>query len=399
VWGWWGRVAVLVAAGTLAISACSSDDGDDEASRTASTSDPVASAPIPRRELEQMLADFLESTGAPGGVIGVARGDEDPLYVTSGVTRFEGDTPVAADDLFLVASNTKIFTGAIVLQLAEEEQIDLDATIDTYLPGWPGGERVTVRQLLTHTSGYPSWCDDHSAECTDAIVAQIDRSFPLDEVLAYTRGRPLLFEPGTGAHYSNVNSQLLAKVAEVVTGRPLAELYRTRLLDPLDLRHTYYSPDETPPERPVGGLFELAGQPADFGGVPYISTASMLGPAGGMVATVGDLIAWGRALWRDGEVLQPDTLAEATDFSSYGTGLGMLGFSREIRGFCVFSGCPEGVTFDGPGGSGEISGTVTALVFDEQLDSVVSVAITSSYGVSAEQLTADVLDIVEQYSS
>src|SRR5262245_36350433 len=106
-----------MAAGTLAITACSSDDGAGDASPTAPTSDPVRSRPIPRRALEQMLADFLESTRAPGGVIGVARGDDDPLYATSGVTRYEGDTPVAADDLFLVASNTKIFTGVLVLQL------------------------------------------------------------------------------------------------------------------------------------------------------------------------------------------------------------------------------------------------------------------------------------------
>ncbi|HET9730364.1 MAG TPA: hypothetical protein VFR41_13115, partial [Acidimicrobiia bacterium] len=115
----------------------------------------------------------------------------------------------------------------------------------------------------------------------------------------------------------------------------------------------------------------------------------------GMVSTVPDLLTWGRALWRDGKVLQPATLTEAEHFTQYGTGLGMLAFSRRSRAFCVFIGCRgNAVAFDGPGGSGEFPGARTTVMYDPQLDTVVSVAVTSSVQANAELLTGAILDVV-----
>ena len=74
-----------------------------------------------------------------------------------------------------------------MLQLVEEGHVDLDATVDEYLPDRPHAEEITVRQLLTHTSGVPSWCDDGGADCADHIVGDLGRLFTLDEVLAFTR--------------------------------------------------------------------------------------------------------------------------------------------------------------------------------------------------------------------
>jgi D-alanyl-D-alanine carboxypeptidase len=317
-------------------------------------------------ELQGLLDRFLQQTHAPGGVIGVARGGEKPIFVSSGVADPGTDVAISPDDLFFVASNTKVFTGVLVLRLAEQGLVDIDAPVDTYLPGWPYADRVTARQLLNHTSGYPSWCDDSSPECGDAITANIDRTLTLDEVLAFTKGRPLV------------------------------ELYRSYLLDPLALRRTFYMPGENLPGRPDGGLFELAGQKVDFRDIPFEGQVSMLGPAGAMVSTVPDLLRWGRALWRNGDVLKPATLADATRFTVHGTGLGMLGYSDDTLDFCLFSTCPADTHFAGPGGSGDLPGTVSTLVYEEMLDTVVSVDITSNINVPVERFTADVLGVVQR---
>ncbi len=385
------RGAVALAAALL-FGACASDDDDVAASpATTTTTTPPVPSTVPVEQLQDLLDEFVADHGAPGGVIGVALGDAEPVFVVSGVANPDSSVPISPDDLFFVASNTKLFTGALVLRLVEDGRVGLDETVGAYLPDWPQGDVVTIRQLLTHTSGLRSWCDDEGDDCGNEIVANLTGTFTLDEALTYTADAPLLFEPGTAVHYSNVNSFVLGKIAEVVEGRPLVELYRSELLGPLGLDDTYYAAAEPVPVRPDGGLFRVeGGPPLNWGVVPFEGQVSMLGPAGGMATSMRDLVAWGRALWRDDRVLDPDTLLQATDFNEFGTGLGMLAFSP-THGFCVFGDCPDDGETLLPGGSGNLPGTTSDVVYDVALDAVVAVVITSNVDVDPASLTADSL--------
>jgi D-alanyl-D-alanine carboxypeptidase len=310
------------------------------------------------------------------------------VTITSGVAHPGGDEPMTEDGLFYIASNTKSFTGALILRMAENGEIDLDASVDTYLPAWPSADEVLVRNLLSHTSGYPSWCDDNSQECVDEILGNLDRDYTLDEVLAFTKGAPLLFEPGTHVHYTNVSSYLLGKIAEEVSGRPLVELYRTELLEPLALADTFYAPDEALPRDPVTGVFRLQGEGdlLDTGDFPAIGLLSMLGPAGGMAASVPDLARWGRALWRDFEVLDEETIERSTFVAP---GEGMLVYSRD-HGFCIFADCPDGTPITGVGSSGEAPGTTSLVVYDRDLDAVLAMAVSRDM-VPLEDFSTEVL--------
>jgi D-alanyl-D-alanine carboxypeptidase len=382
--------------GTVAIVlvACSTGSTAGPSSTTAATaaSSTHAPEPIATGAVQEILDRFLTNYRIPGGVVSIARGDEPPTIVARGIGDAGSTRPAAAGDLFFVGSITKVFTAVLVLQLVDEGKVALDATIDTYLPGWPDGDRVTVRQLLTHTSGYPSWCEGESSACDSAVSADPTHNFTLDEALSYTKGQPLLFQPGTATHYSNVNSMLLGKIAETVTGQPIGVLYHERVLDPLGLSATFYEPTDALPSRPDEGLSDFHGTDLDTGDFAYEGPASMLGPAGAMASTVPDLLRFGQALWRGGELLDPDTLEQAVAFNADGAGLGMLGFAPH-QGFCIFDDCPPKPSFLGPGGAGDVTGTASLVVYVDDLDTVIALAVNRNL-VPTGRLAADLIDVV-----
>lgn len=124
---------------------------------------------------------------------------------------------MTVDAQFRIASLTKIFTGILVLRLVDDRHLDLDEPLRMYLPSWPESANITIRHLLTHTSGIaPQGNDDGSGTGpyvgaqSELLVANRNRNFNLTEVLDWLRIRPLLTAPGSAARYSNTNSLLLA---------------------------------------------------------------------------------------------------------------------------------------------------------------------------------------------
>lgn len=235
----------------------------------------------------------------------------------SGLAR-DGITELGGDSPFGIASITKTFTAALVMQLVEERRVALDDLVADLLPdaGVPAG--VTVRQLLSHTSGVA----DLLNPMRDAMNADPDRLWTAAEVVSRV-GSPW-FAPGSGYGYSNTNFVLLGMLIEKLTGQPYATVLSERLLVPLGLSDS-------------GVLLS--------DGAPFLMTpswASSFGASGAMYSSARDLLQWGEALY-GGRVVRPATLAHMLAFGADGYGLGTerirlgehvgYGHSGLLRGF------------------------------------------------------------------
>ncbi len=180
-----------------------------------------APSPGAATALRELARTWRVEHGVPGVVVGIRFGDGEPLIVADGLDA-GGDTPLSVDATFEIASITKTFTAALVLDLIDEGVLRLDDP-SAYVPSFPNADRITIRHLLTHTSGlYPQWVEMGDTPYGDAAVAlvveDLERRFTIEEALDAVKDRPLQFEPGGGVQYSNVNTILLGAVIEAVTG-------------------------------------------------------------------------------------------------------------------------------------------------------------------------------------
>jgi CubicO group peptidase (beta-lactamase class C family) len=211
------------------------------------------------------------------------------LRMGYGYANFEWDIHCTPDTKFRLGSITKQFTSMLIMQQVEKGAIALDDSLTKYLPTYPKatGDRVTVRHLLNHTSGIPSY--------TEIININSDRkAYPLDSLIALFSRRPLEFDPGTRFKYNNSGYVLLGAILEKVTGRSYEQLLKERILDPLGMEDTGYD-HAGPILKKRAAAYERAGdvRNAEFldMSVPY--------SAGAMYSTVEDLFVWDRALYTD----------------------------------------------------------------------------------------------------
>ncbi len=309
-----------------------------------------------------------------------------PTILVSGVSDPRLKTPMKPDDVVFIASDTKTFVGAVVLLLVGEGKVSLDAPINTYGLDFPNGDVITVRELLSHTSGLaPEGVEGNASQVTygDAwrakILSDLSHFYTMAEIVAWVRDRPLLFPPGTSTAYSNVNMFLAAQIVEKVTGQTITQQLQDRLFTPLKLTNTYYSAQQVPAIPPVPvipGLFSLVPGGALVNTADFDPTALLtaLGPAAAMASNATDMLTWGNALLRAGTVLGPDLTQQAHKILPGGTGLGVIGFTRQ--GFCVFTAsCPnDPAAFTGVGGPGGVPGTNTVLIYDIPTDTVIFMA-------------------------
>ncbi|MEU5128354.1 beta-lactamase family protein [Streptomyces mobaraensis NBRC 13819 = DSM 40847] len=163
-------------------------------------------------------------------------------YGTSGVADLRTKRPVRQEDTFRIGSITKVFVATVVLQLAAEHKVDLDAPVQRYLPGvLPAGfPPITITQLLNHTSGLPaeSGPDVPDLSTPEKVLQhRYDRWTPRRLVSLVSHG-PMRFEPGTKQEYRGINYVLAAMVVEKVTGRSYGEEIGRRILRPLHLTRT-----------------------------------------------------------------------------------------------------------------------------------------------------------------
>ncbi|MFI7463901.1 serine hydrolase domain-containing protein [Nonomuraea sp. NPDC049646] len=285
-----------------------------------------------RPELQKILQEIVDS-----GFVGVQLrvNDERGEWVgTAGVRELGGLAEPPADGRFRVGSVTKTFTAALVLSLVADGVLGLDDVVDDHLPEFGLDRRITLRMLLQHTSGVFNFTGEYYEDGTvvpgivwsgKEWVENRFRTYQPQELVRLALSKPARFEPGADWSYSNTNYVLVRLLVEKVTGRPLAEEMRLRVLDPLGLpdtvvpgtdteiagphAHAYYRYEEDGQERTV----DVTRQ-----------NPSWISTGGDMISTTRDLHTFVSGLM-GGRLLPAPLLAEMRDaHPKVGYGLGVF---------------------------------------------------------------------------
>ena len=318
----------------IGASACVSGGGSAGPTQTpilADSPSPVVAASV----LDDTLNAKAGELDLPGAVAGVWFPEGEPW------TQVYGD--VTTDMRFPIRSITKSFTVTLLLMLVEEGEVSLDDPISDYVEGVPSGDKITLRQLASMTSGLPDY--SQSKEFQKKFSEDFARQWTTKQLLDYAFAMKPAFAPGDGYLYSNTNTVLLGEVVEKVTEQPLEELYATRIWEPLGMTSSSY-PDsaDLPPD--TAEPFLIDPETGTHDPAPLVNL-SALGASGGIVSTLEDLHFWGEALGA-GTLVGPTMQLEreqaaapvdgGPDYDAYGLGIG------EIDGWWGHSG--EGIGYN-----------------------------------------------------
>jgi D-alanyl-D-alanine carboxypeptidase len=365
------RVAVVGAVVGL-VAGC----GTAEAPTAPTAPTALATAPAPSAApdyaatLQPKLEQLVRDMSVTGAVVLVRTPDRGNWTTTIGTGTYRGNDPVRVDDHIRVGSNTKTWTGTVILQLVGEGRLRLSDPVATYRPDVPNGANITIEQLLNMRSGLYNYTE--SLELNQALDTQPGRVWAPEELVQLGLSRPPYFPPGTGFHYSNTNTVLLGLIAEQVTGRPLREEFRTRVFDPLGLTGTEF-PEITsaaiPDPHPQGYTYAINAETIDSTVLaPEVQAAARAGTlapkdvtsvnpswgwsAGAGISTAEDLARYVEALV-GGQLLPPAIQRQRLDSvvpidpsnpqsAAYGLALArfgsLYGHSGELPGFNSFMG-------------------------------------------------------------
>ncbi len=266
---------------------------------------PAVAAPEPSPEpsaVTRLVDDFV-ARQAFSGVVLVARGDSVVALRASGDADAERGVRTTIDTRYELGSIAKWIASVVVLKLAEQGKVALDAPITTYLPEYrrDTGARLTLHHLLTHTSGIPN--DVVAALRADSTLARA--SLPAaDAVRRYASG-DLQFAPGARFDYAHANWLVVRAIVERVTGRPYADVVQATLWTPLGLAHAgTFAGDFAQVTGAARGYAALA--PAPRRRVVFMP--DFMAASGGSYASARDLLALLHAVY-GGAVLSPASLA------------------------------------------------------------------------------------------
>jgi CubicO group peptidase (beta-lactamase class C family) len=322
-------------------------------------------APDARSRSAQVLESWLARMPFSGAVL-VARGDELLLHEARGMADARQALPNTPQTRHLLASVSKQFTAAAVLRLVDQGRVHLDEPVRAYLPELPAAwRRVTVRQLLAHTSGIPNHTEGEAFEQTKT------RAWTPRELLASFADKPLEFTPGTRFRYSNSGYIVAGILIETVSGLSYAQFVERELLQPLGLSDTGVADGSKAVARLAKGL--RPGTDSSEAGFVHMSVPYA---AGAFYGSTADLLRWQRALY-GGKLLSAQSLREMTKVQQgvYALGLGVRG------------------TADAPlyHHSGSIDGFSTYLLYDSAAG--VSVALLANReGLNLERMAAQLAD-------
>ncbi|MER6623483.1 MULTISPECIES: serine hydrolase domain-containing protein [unclassified Streptomyces] len=286
-----------------------------------------SSLPAPDLTAVRTVHNTALSQGAPGALTRIDEG-----FTTYRVATGEADTgahtAMDTDRRFRVGSVSKTFTAVVLLQLAAEGRVDLDAPANRYLPEPLPDDRITVRHLLSHRSGLYDYTNDMFYNTVPGFEAVRNKVFSYQELIDLSTARPLNNAPGAAYSYSNTNFVVLGQLVEHITGTPIATQYKRRIFAPLRLRNTSY----VHPRTTLSGSYARGYLRQDDTTLPLVDsteqTVSWAQSAGAVVSNGKDLNRFFSALL-SGKLLPAEQLEDMTTMvpvtadgkQSYGLGL------------------------------------------------------------------------------
>jgi len=251
----------------------------------------VALAQDKTAKIDELVKRFNELGQFNGSVL-VAENGRVIYKKGFGYANMEWKIPNDVDTKFRLGSITKQFTATVILQLVEQGKIKLDGKITDYLPDYrkDTGDRVTIHQLLNHTSGIPSYTGQ------PGFFQNVSRNpFTVSDFVKKHASGDLEFEPGTKFKYNNSGYFLLGAIIEKVTGKTYAEAVRENIFAPLGMNNSGYDTHAPLIAKRAAGYTKTA---AGYVNAPYLDMSIPYG-AGSLYSTVEDLYLWDQALFGD----------------------------------------------------------------------------------------------------
>ncbi len=261
-------------------------------------------APLLARDLCNHIDDIahnvLQTTGVPSASLAIVKDGKIAYVQAYGDARLDPHTPAQPAMRYSIGSISKQFTAAAILMLAEEGKLSLDDPVSKYVSGLTRGNEVTIRELLSHTSGYQDfWPQDY-------VPPLMLQPTTADGIMDRWARKPLDFDPGTKWQYSNTNYVIAGVIVEKVSGEPLLQLLSQRIFSPLGMKSVAdTNQNKLPPTDPSGYFRYALGplHPAPKEGKGWMFAA------GELAMTAADLAMWDISMIQE-TVLKPASYHE-----------------------------------------------------------------------------------------
>ncbi len=290
-------------------------------------------------QVDSIAGAVLAATGVPSATVAVVTHGRLAYAQAYGVAKLEPHLAATPDMRYGIGSISKQFTAACILLLQQDGKLTLEDPVSRYLPGLTRGSDVTIRQLLSHTSGYQDfWPQDY-------VPPAMEKAITPQAILDHWAKQPLDFEPGTRWQYSNTNFEIAALIVEKVSGKGFFQFVRSRILDPLRIASAV----------DFDALGPTAVQPVGYMryGLGPLHPATSTGPgwmygAGELAMTASDLAKWDIAMIEQSllspasyRAMETTVLLENGVGTNYGLGVDVdmsgghrtIAHSGEVAGF------------------------------------------------------------------
>ncbi len=259
-------------------------------------------APAQKTEIDQAVEKVLARTGVVGASVAVVRDGHLDYAKAYGLAKLDGKVPATTGMRYKIGSNSKQITATAILLLADEGKISLDDPVARFFPNLTRANEITIRELLSHTSGY----EDYYA--LDYVAPYMVLPTTAESIMNIWAKKPLNFDPGTQWQYSNTNYVIAGAIIEKITGHSLIDFLRARIFDKLGMRSPI-DVDQQPwsAADPIGYTRFALGPPR-----PAVPEGSKwIFAAGELAMTPSDMALWDISLM-DGTILKPSLLKELT---------------------------------------------------------------------------------------
>lgn len=235
------------------------------------------------------VATAVYKPDIPGAAVIVVKNGQVIFRKGYGLANLELNVPIRPEMVFRLCSITKQFTAVAIMMLVEQGKLSLDDDITKFFPDYPtGGKRITVENLLTHTSGIKDYLEKLWPQ-------RMREDFRPERLIDLFKHDGLEFEPGTKESYSNSNYVLLGVIIEKLSGKEYGQFIEDNIFKPLGMKHSYYETvQEIIPNRVSG--YARVGE--GFVNAAYVSMPQLYA-AGGLCSSVDDLALWDTAMYSD----------------------------------------------------------------------------------------------------
>ncbi|MDT0482074.1 MULTISPECIES: serine hydrolase domain-containing protein [Streptomyces] len=312
----------------------------------------AGSPAAPAVDLTGLLGVLRSATeqGAPGSMARIDDGNS--VYrAAAGVGDRKSEHTMSDTDRFRIGSVTKTFTAVVLLQLVDEKKLELDAPVNRYLPGLLPDDRITVRHVLSHRSGLYDYTNEMFAKTVQGFEAVRKKVFTPEELVKRSLRKPRTNAAGAVYAYSNTNFVVAGMLIEKLTGNPVRTEYEKRIIEPLQLRDTFY----VHPGMKIPGPHARGYLTPDQAGAPLVDateqTVSWAQSAGALISSTRDLNTFlsallGGRLTSAAQLAQMERWMPAGSGQAYGLGLrrrdlscgvSVYGHTGAVQGFYTYA--------------------------------------------------------------